>query len=169
MHWWLTFLPSWLCFLPNSHHYTHNPEMRFCFIGTSFACFQLVLTNEKKVMLENCSRSSSKGLLWATCMIASTCSVETYEMNKPRFCLSLTCELNKIMNISEWCFNVSPCVPNFPLIHYISLWCLFLIKLLWWIYRAEPSLSEKDQKERVQRSKFVRGLVLSTIFDDDNL
>jgi hypothetical protein len=30
-------------------------------------------------------------------------------------------------------------------------------------------LSEKDQKERVQRSKFVRGLVLSTIFDDDNL
>ncbi|CAD6334087.1 unnamed protein product [Miscanthus lutarioriparius] len=37
------------------------------------------------------------------------------------------------------------------------------------VERAEPSLSEKDQKERVQRSKFVRGLVLSTIFDDDNL
>ncbi|EEC79055.1 hypothetical protein OsI_19619 [Oryza sativa Indica Group] len=35
--------------------------------------------------------------------------------------------------------------------------------------RAEPSLSEKDQKERAQRSKFVRGLVLSTIFEDDNL
>uniref|UniRef100_A0A0E0HDA0 Drought induced 19 protein type zinc-binding domain-containing protein n=1 Tax=Oryza nivara TaxID=4536 RepID=A0A0E0HDA0_ORYNI len=34
---------------------------------------------------------------------------------------------------------------------------------------AEPSLSEKDQKERAQRSKFVRGLVLSTIFEDDNL
>uniref|UniRef100_A0A0D3G6J8 Drought induced 19 protein type zinc-binding domain-containing protein n=1 Tax=Oryza barthii TaxID=65489 RepID=A0A0D3G6J8_9ORYZ len=48
--------------------------------------------------------------------------------------------------------------------------------LSWWIIlydktaeRAEPSLSEKDQKERAQRSKFVRGLVLSTIFEDDNL
>ncbi|KAL6630955.1 hypothetical protein ACP70R_028295 [Stipagrostis hirtigluma subsp. patula] len=37
------------------------------------------------------------------------------------------------------------------------------------VERAEPSLSEKDQKERAQRSEFVRGLVLSTIFDDDNL
>uniref|UniRef100_A0A0E0DQF6 Drought induced 19 protein type zinc-binding domain-containing protein n=1 Tax=Oryza meridionalis TaxID=40149 RepID=A0A0E0DQF6_9ORYZ len=48
--------------------------------------------------------------------------------------------------------------------------------LSWWIIlydktveRAEPSLSEKDQKERAQRSKFVRGLVLSTILEDDNL
>ncbi|KAF0925835.1 hypothetical protein E2562_018476 [Oryza meyeriana var. granulata] len=48
--------------------------------------------------------------------------------------------------------------------------------LSWWIIlyektveRAEPSLSEKDQKERAQRSKFVRGLVRSTIFDDDSL
>uniref|UniRef100_A0A0E0DQF5 Protein dehydration-induced 19 C-terminal domain-containing protein n=1 Tax=Oryza meridionalis TaxID=40149 RepID=A0A0E0DQF5_9ORYZ len=37
------------------------------------------------------------------------------------------------------------------------------------VERAEPSLSEKDQKERAQRSKFVRGLVLSTILEDDNL
>ncbi|XP_073006068.1 protein DEHYDRATION-INDUCED 19 homolog 2-like [Typha latifolia] len=34
------------------------------------------------------------------------------------------------------------------------------------VARAEPSLSDKDQKERAQRSKFVRELVLSTIFDD---
>ncbi|WVZ98148.1 hypothetical protein U9M48_043618, partial [Paspalum notatum var. saurae] len=33
---------------------------------------------------------------------------------------------------------------------------------------AKPSLSEKDQKEKAQRSKFVHGLVLSTKFDDDN-
>ncbi|CAL9068241.1 protein DEHYDRATION-INDUCED 19 homolog 2-like [Musa acuminata AAA Group] len=32
--------------------------------------------------------------------------------------------------------------------------------------RIEPSLSDKDQKERAQRSEFVQGLVLSTIFDD---
>ncbi|XP_006654296.1 protein DEHYDRATION-INDUCED 19 homolog 2 isoform X2 [Oryza brachyantha] len=37
------------------------------------------------------------------------------------------------------------------------------------VERAEPSLSEKDQKERARRSKFVRGLVLSTIFEDDSL
>nr|AIN39825.1 hypothetical protein [Zoysia matrella] len=36
------------------------------------------------------------------------------------------------------------------------------------VERAEPSLSEKDQKERAQRSEFVRGLVRSTIFDDDS-
>lgn len=34
---------------------------------------------------------------------------------------------------------------------------------------VEPTLSDKDQKERAQRSKFVQGLVLSTIFDDDSL
>ncbi|WOL10302.1 hypothetical protein Cni_G19057 [Canna indica] len=32
--------------------------------------------------------------------------------------------------------------------------------------RVEPSLSDKDQKERARRSEFVQGLVLSTIFDD---
>lgn len=32
--------------------------------------------------------------------------------------------------------------------------------------RVEPSLSHKDQKERAQRSEFVQGLVLSTIFDE---
>ncbi|KAL6845014.1 hypothetical protein ACP4OV_025187 [Aristida adscensionis] len=35
------------------------------------------------------------------------------------------------------------------------------------VERTEPSLSEKDQKERAQRSEFARGLVLSTIFDDN--
>ncbi|KAH7676497.1 Zinc finger RING/FYVE/PHD-type protein [Dioscorea alata] len=30
----------------------------------------------------------------------------------------------------------------------------------------EPSLSDKDQKERARRSEFVRGLVLSTIFEE---
>ena len=29
-----------------------------------------------------------------------------------------------------------------------------------------PSLSDKDQKERARRSEFVRGLVLSTIFEE---
>ncbi|KAM3409945.1 hypothetical protein ACQJBY_002295 [Aegilops geniculata] len=37
------------------------------------------------------------------------------------------------------------------------------------VERAETSLSEKDQKERAQRSAFARGLVLSTIFDDDTM
>ncbi|EMS53983.1 hypothetical protein TRIUR3_06398 [Triticum urartu] len=37
------------------------------------------------------------------------------------------------------------------------------------VERAETSLSEKDQKERAQRSAFARGLVLSTIFDDDTI
>ncbi|XP_072976429.1 protein DEHYDRATION-INDUCED 19 homolog 2-like [Typha angustifolia] len=32
--------------------------------------------------------------------------------------------------------------------------------------RTEPSLSDKDRKERTERSRFVRELVLSTIFDD---
>ncbi|URD77196.1 hypothetical protein MUK42_05750, partial [Musa troglodytarum] len=34
------------------------------------------------------------------------------------------------------------------------------------VERVEPSLSDKDQKERARRSEFARGLVLSTIFDD---
>ncbi|RRT36461.1 hypothetical protein B296_00057539, partial [Ensete ventricosum] len=34
------------------------------------------------------------------------------------------------------------------------------------VERVEPSLSDKDQKERARRSEFVQGLVLSTIFDD---
>uniref|UniRef100_A0A452YXP7 Uncharacterized protein n=1 Tax=Aegilops tauschii subsp. strangulata TaxID=200361 RepID=A0A452YXP7_AEGTS len=37
------------------------------------------------------------------------------------------------------------------------------------VERAETSLSDKDQKERAQRSAFARGLVLSTIFDDDTM
>ncbi|KAG8067795.1 hypothetical protein GUJ93_ZPchr0005g16183 [Zizania palustris] len=37
------------------------------------------------------------------------------------------------------------------------------------VERTEPSLSEKDQKERTQRSEFVCGLLLSTIFDGDSL
>lgn len=31
---------------------------------------------------------------------------------------------------------------------------------------VEPSLSDKDQKERARRSEFVQGLLMSTIFDD---
>ncbi|KAJ6812629.1 protein DEHYDRATION-INDUCED 19-like protein 2-like isoform X1 [Iris pallida] len=34
---------------------------------------------------------------------------------------------------------------------------------------VEPTLSKKDQKERALRSKFVQGLLLSTIFDDYSL
>ncbi|XP_020103671.1 protein DEHYDRATION-INDUCED 19 homolog 2-like isoform X2 [Ananas comosus] len=34
------------------------------------------------------------------------------------------------------------------------------------VERVEPSLSDKDQKERAQRSEFVKELVLSTIFND---
>ncbi|KAG9459502.1 hypothetical protein H6P81_004010 [Aristolochia fimbriata] len=30
-----------------------------------------------------------------------------------------------------------------------------------------PPLSDKDQKERAQRSMFVQGLLMSTIFEDD--
>ncbi|KAM0864554.1 hypothetical protein ACQ4PT_043842 [Festuca glaucescens] len=41
--------------------------------------------------------------------------------------------------------------------------------LSYFLPRAETSLSEKDQKERAQRSAFARVLVLSTIFDDDSL
>ncbi|KQK06724.1 protein DEHYDRATION-INDUCED 19 homolog 2 isoform X1 [Brachypodium distachyon] len=43
------------------------------------------------------------------------------------------------------------------------------VKMCFALFRAETSLSEKDQKERVQRSEFARGLVLSTIFDEDSL
>lgn len=34
------------------------------------------------------------------------------------------------------------------------------------VERVEPSLTDKDQKERARRSEFVQELVLSTIFDD---
>lgn len=34
---------------------------------------------------------------------------------------------------------------------------------------VEPTLPDKDQKEGAQRSKFVQGLLLSTIFDDDSI